>query len=207
MTRRPLLVLASVVLTLVGAGSAPASPAPAPTAALHHLFESAWEQDLVDNPLTATFYGDRRFNDRWPDLTHASLDRSHGHDLAVLAQLRRIPRAVLPPAEQLNYDLFKREYDDRVAEWPFHTEAYDISASRGVQTLSEVAEVAPFETVAQSVGGIQRQPGQPLQQQIDLSSVVPELKGRRVRARLEGNRVVPYFSRAEIAQQVPPALV
>jgi peptidoglycan lytic transglycosylase A len=34
---------------------------------------------------------------------------------------------------------------------------------------------------------------------IDLSTVFPELKGKRVRGRLEGNKVVPYWSRVEIA--------
>ena len=34
---------------------------------------------------------------------------------------------------------------------------------------------------------------------IDLGTVFPELKDKRVRGRLEGNRVVPYWSRAEIA--------
>lgn len=33
---------------------------------------------------------------------------------------------------------------------------------------------------------------------LDLASVYPELAGRRVRGRLEGRRVVPYWSRAEI---------
>lgn len=33
---------------------------------------------------------------------------------------------------------------------------------------------------------------------IDLSAVVPELKNQRLRGRLQGNRVVPYYSRAEI---------
>ena len=33
---------------------------------------------------------------------------------------------------------------------------------------------------------------------VDLASLYPELKGRPVRARLEGNRVVPYYNRAEI---------
>jgi membrane-bound lytic murein transglycosylase A len=32
---------------------------------------------------------------------------------------------------------------------------------------------------------------------VDLSSVVPELKGKRVRGRLEGNKVVPYYSRGQ----------
>lgn len=41
---------------------------------------------------------------------------------------------------------------------------------------------------------------------IDLSSVFPELKDKRVRGRLEGNKVVPYWSRSEInarADRVP----
>jgi len=33
---------------------------------------------------------------------------------------------------------------------------------------------------------------------IDLASLYPELKGKRLRGRLDGNRVVPYYSRAEL---------
>jgi len=32
---------------------------------------------------------------------------------------------------------------------------------------------------------------------VDLSAVIPDLKGKRVRGRLDGNKVVPYFSRGE----------
>ena len=35
--------------------------------------------------------------------------------------------------------------------------------------------------------------------QIDLSELYPELKDRRVRGRIEGRRVVPYFSRSELS--------
>jgi membrane-bound lytic murein transglycosylase A len=35
---------------------------------------------------------------------------------------------------------------------------------------------------------------------VELASLYPELKGKRVRARLEGNRVVPYYSRADLNQ-------
>ena len=42
---------------------------------------------------------------------------------------------------------------------------------------------------------------------IDLSSVVPELKNLRLRGRLDGTRVVPYYSRAEIvaSEKAPQA--
>jgi membrane-bound lytic murein transglycosylase A len=38
---------------------------------------------------------------------------------------------------------------------------------------------------------------------IDLASVYPQLKSMRLRGRLEGKRVVPYYSRAEIENGVP----
>jgi peptidoglycan lytic transglycosylase A len=33
---------------------------------------------------------------------------------------------------------------------------------------------------------------------VDLASLYPELKGKRVRGRLQGNKVVPYYTRAEL---------
>jgi membrane-bound lytic murein transglycosylase A len=39
---------------------------------------------------------------------------------------------------------------------------------------------------------------------IDLAEVHPELKGRRVRGRLEGKRVIPYYSRAQIEGKEAP---
>ncbi len=39
---------------------------------------------------------------------------------------------------------------------------------------------------------------------VDLSSVYPELKGMRLRGRLQGRRVVPYYSRAEIDDSQAP---
>jgi membrane-bound lytic murein transglycosylase A len=40
---------------------------------------------------------------------------------------------------------------------------------------------------------------------VDLGSIIPELKGKRVRGRLVGKTVVPYFSRAQLASD--PALL
>jgi membrane-bound lytic murein transglycosylase A len=39
---------------------------------------------------------------------------------------------------------------------------------------------------------------------IDLTSVYPEFKGKRLRGRIEGNRVVPYFARGDIDNEKPP---
>jgi uncharacterized protein (DUF885 family) len=126
---------------------APAAAADA-VADLHALFDREWERDLADNPLLATYRGDTRFNDRWPDLSVAAQAARNAADAKVLEELARIPRALLSPAEQLNYDLFRYEYEDRKAAAAFHPEYYEIRAREGPQSLNEMAELMPFETVA-----------------------------------------------------------
>lgn len=116
-------------------------------ASLHALFDSAWERDLAESPVSASLLGDRRYDDRWADVSLAALERSHQLDRKVLEDLGRISRDALPVAEQLNYDLFEREYRSRVAAYRFKPYLYDISPREGVQTRSEVVELLPFATV------------------------------------------------------------
>ena len=127
-----------------------AAPAPAmadATADLHALFDREWERDLADNPISATYLGDLRYNDRWSDLSPAAKASRDAADAKVLDDLGRIPREALPPPEQLNCDLFRHRYEMRKAAVPFHQEFYSIEAGGGPQSLNEVAEAMPFETV------------------------------------------------------------
>ena len=39
---------------------------------------------LLEDPLRATYLGDHRFDDRWPDLSAAALEKAHAGDVAVL---------------------------------------------------------------------------------------------------------------------------
>jgi uncharacterized protein (DUF885 family) len=126
---------------------APISASADATADLHALFEREWERDLSDNPLAATYLGDTRYNDRLPDISPAAKAARDAADAKVLEELARIPRDPLSPAEQLNYDLFRHEYETRKAAVPFHGEYYSIEASGGPQSLNEIAEVMPFATV------------------------------------------------------------
>jgi uncharacterized protein (DUF885 family) len=137
--------LASLVIVLGALFAAPASADA--VADLHALFDREWERDLSDNPLSATYLGDPRYNDRLPDISPAALAARQAADAKVLDDLARIPRDALPPAEQLNYDLFRHEYETRKAAVPFHAEYYSIEASSGPQSLNEIAEVMPFATV------------------------------------------------------------
>jgi uncharacterized protein (DUF885 family) len=140
--------LASPVLLLFALLSVPLAASADPTGDLHALFDREWERDLADNPLSATYVGDTRYNDRWPDISPAAQAGRDAADAKVLEDLARIPREQLPPAEQLNYDLFRHDYEMRKAAAPFHAEYYAVEASGGPQSLNEVADVMPFESVA-----------------------------------------------------------
>jgi hypothetical protein len=70
----PAMSRTSAILVLV-LGALAASPIAAsadPVADLHALFDREWERDLADNPLSATYLGDPRYNDRLPDVSPAA---------------------------------------------------------------------------------------------------------------------------------------
>jgi uncharacterized protein (DUF885 family) len=115
---------------------------------LHALFDAAWEQDLKEDPLQALYYGDSRYVREWPEESPAARQRREAADAAHLASLKRIDRANLSPQDRLSYDLFAWEYQDRLDAVPFKTWLYDLRSGEGVQTLSEQAELLPFETTA-----------------------------------------------------------
>ncbi len=73
---------------------------------LHAFFAEEWERGLRENPESASFEGDKRFNDRWSDNSLEAIAASEAADREALARLKRFDRSKLSPADQLNYDTF-----------------------------------------------------------------------------------------------------
>lgn len=122
----------------------------AAVAQLHALFDAAWEQDLRDDPRAATQVGDSRFNGRWADHSPAAWAARDKEYEATLRSLARIDAKSLPPQEQLNYELFRRVYRNRLDLYDFnaHLRPLDqLNYSSGVLTASEVSEVIDFSTL------------------------------------------------------------
>lgn len=141
--------LLAVCATLaLAAPLAPALAGGAAAESLHSLFEREWQRDLAENPLLATYRGDRRYDDRLPDLSPAARSARETGDARVLEELAAIPRGELDEADRLNYDLFLLEYRNRAADAPFRLHDYQITARGGPQTLNEITEIMPFATVA-----------------------------------------------------------
>ncbi len=58
-----------LVLTAGSAGAFAATTAGDAEARLNLLFQSEWERGLREDPLAATYIGDHRYDNRWPDLS------------------------------------------------------------------------------------------------------------------------------------------
>src|SRR5690349_10627335 len=89
------------------------------SARLHALFDAEWDHTMETSPTWASQSGDRRFNDRWPDLSVAAIEREHQHAKEVLQKLVSIDRAKLPEVDQTNLDLFRWQLEDDIEEFRF----------------------------------------------------------------------------------------
>ena len=89
---------------------------PTPVDQLHQLLHDEWERRLQFDPLFATSTGETRYNDRLPRVREEDY-AAYYSDLSIFrARLEGIEREMLPPQEQLNYDIWQRLIDNDLRE-------------------------------------------------------------------------------------------
>jgi prolyl oligopeptidase len=111
------------------------------------FLESEWNYEMEQNPIQASFLGDRRWNDRWGDRSLEAVRKREEHTIAALARLAKIDHAQLSPADQLNYDLFKKDLETDIEGAKFRAYLMPITQRGGPQTLDELGDRLRFETV------------------------------------------------------------
>lgn len=57
------------------------------TAKLHALFDREWQRGLQEDPEGASYLGNARYNDRWPDRSLDAIATSHAADQTALKTL------------------------------------------------------------------------------------------------------------------------
>ena len=115
--------------------------------ALHELFAAEWDYQMEQHPTWASGLGDRRWNDRWGDISLEAIYKRHDHDIETLAQLTKIDRAALPSADQLNFDLFRRNYEYEIEGFQYRWFLLPLNQLDGVQTVNRVADELRFESL------------------------------------------------------------
>ena len=111
---------------------------------LHAFFAEEWERGLRENPESASFEGDKRFNDRWSDNSLEAIAASEAADREALARLKRFDRSKLGPADQLNYDTFLWLQEKSVQRQAFREYLQPMGHQGGVQTADGLVEGLAF---------------------------------------------------------------
>lgn len=137
--RLPLFLLA-LLLTPIGLHADEA-------AKLRAALETEWDKTMEDSPTWASQLGDRRWNDRWPDVSVAAQDRRESETRAWLAKLATFDRAALPREEQVNLDLAQYEAGLDLESLRYRAWLAPIDQMGGVQTADDLADSLRFETV------------------------------------------------------------
>ena len=116
--------------------------------ALHQLFADDWEWRMEHSPTWASILGDRRWNDRWGDLSLEGVQKNHQHTADILGRLQVIERSQLTARDQLNYDLFHKDCQDDLEQDQLHTHLIPFDSQRdGIQTSAQLADNLPFTTL------------------------------------------------------------
>jgi uncharacterized protein (DUF885 family) len=118
------------------------------TSALEQLFSDEWQARMENSPLFATAAGDHRYNDRLDDVSAEAHGRREQSAKEFLARLEPIDRGVLSATDRVNYDIFKRMLNQRIAGYRFNTHLMPITNRNGFHTsFPQLPDQVPLATV------------------------------------------------------------
>jgi uncharacterized protein (DUF885 family) len=166
-----------------------------PAQSLHQLFDSEWEYQMAHNPIRASLLGDRRWNDKWPDVSLLATREQYQHAHEVLKQLHAIDRTQLSPEDQLNYDVFDYNTTDFAEGERYKWYLVRTNTFSGIQTVEGLVNSLRFETVKDYDDWIARMHNFPayMEQNISLMRegikdhiVLPKVIGEKILAQLNG---------------------
>ncbi|RKH43264.1 DUF885 domain-containing protein [Corallococcus sicarius] len=176
------------------------------SAALHALLEAEWQYSLQQYPTYASLLGDRRWNDRWDDLSLAALEADHRHSHDVLAKLSRVDRAALDDdADRLHLDLFRRMHATWVEEYGVKSHLLPLNQMGGLpeglkqppglQTAYQLADMLRFETVQDYEDWVKRLEGFGTYADQVVALMREGMRHHRIHPRIVLQRIPPQLER------------
>lgn len=130
---------------------------------LHELFRVDWERMLADSPERSTYLGERRYNDRWTDLSPEAIARRRARLPLALEVLAGIDRGALSAADRLNYDLFEYRRKMALEGSRFPQELLPINQMEGIQQgIPQLLAAMPADRATDFEDMIARLHGVPL---------------------------------------------
>jgi uncharacterized protein (DUF885 family) len=120
------------------------------TERLHELFKVDWDYSMAESPETATYVGYPGYDTKWTDWSPTAIAERKQLADRPLKVLATINRAQLGPADQISYDIFKRQNEENVEGTRFPQELWQITQLSGVQQdAAQLLDVMPNASAAQ----------------------------------------------------------
>jgi uncharacterized protein (DUF885 family) len=114
---------------------------------LHQLFQDHWDAWMRFDPLTATYVGDQRYNDRLPSATDEAYHAWREQLISFRTRQEAISRHTLTAGDQLSYELFRHLVENEIAELGFNAHRLPISRTAGFHLMfPDIFQVMPFDT-------------------------------------------------------------
>jgi uncharacterized protein (DUF885 family) len=166
------------------------------TARLRELFKIRWEYLMTEYPEWATDVGYPGQNRRWTDNSLAAIGRRGKELQTPLQVIQSIDRSKLEAAEQLNFDLFKREITQDIEGLRFKSEYLALNQMGGVQqdvpsmfeVLMSHQTVRDYEDILARLRGVPKVVGQTivlLQRGLEAGITEPRITLRDVPQQVE----------------------
>lgn len=107
----------------------------------HLLLEQTWQYWMEDQPEWATYAGYPGFNHLWTDLSQDAINNRRAMNELTLSAIKKVQKNKLSQKDQLNYDLFYKLVEAKVAQDQFPHEYLQLTQLDGVhqdpaQTIS-----------------------------------------------------------------------
>ena len=141
------LAFCSLTISCLALWSAGIVQAQTPAERLSKLFEDEWEYALREAPTFASHLGDKRYNNRWPDVSLPAMSRRHAHQLELLQKLKDFDEKQLSPTDRLNLRLLRHQLETEVAEFAFQWHLVPLDHRNGIQDESSLGDSLSFTTV------------------------------------------------------------
>ncbi|HXQ30366.1 MAG TPA: DUF885 domain-containing protein [Steroidobacteraceae bacterium] len=147
-------LIAVLIAGLMACGASDAANGPSgatPSARLHQLVESYWQESLALDPIAATFVGEHRYDDRLPNsISTAHLALELALERRYLKGLTAIDSARLDGQDLVSYQIFSRDRQVRIDGFHYQSELLPFDQFHGLpQLLAQLgsgSSAQPFRT-------------------------------------------------------------
>ena len=145
---------------------------------------------MEQNPVRASLLGDRRWNDRWPDVRLETLREQFQHARDTLTNLHAIDRAKLSPQDQLSYDVFEYNLSDYIEGEQYKWFLIRTNTFSGIQTVEGLVNSLRFENAKDYEDWIGRMHNFPAYMDQNIALMREGMKQRVVLPKVIGEKIL-----------------